>query len=221
MNDSREKILLAVRSALAKPTAHGDEAEGTLFPPTSPGEMVKRFMQELAAVSGECLQATSAEEAAERAAELLRKEAASEIAVAGGNLVEKAAAVWEAQGFRVVRPPFSAESEGRSLAASVLFGAVEVAYGVAESGTLALPLGRLSSLMPAVLPETVIAFLERRSIVAGLEDLFAQLTAEERRNLMLVTGPSRTADIEKILILGAHGPRRLIVMLVGNKEGNL
>ena len=54
-------------------------------------------------------------------------------------------------------------------------------------------------------------------LVPALEDAFARIrqraTAERNSHLCLVTGSSRTADIEKILVMGAHGPRRLVVVL--------
>lgn len=54
-------------------------------------------------------------------------------------------------------------------------------------------------------------------LVATLEEAFARLrereTAAENSYLCLITGSSRTADIEKILVMGAHGPRRLVVIL--------
>ncbi len=40
----------------------------------------------------------------------------------------------------------------------------------------------------------------------------------ERKNMVFVAGPSRTADIEKVLVLGAHGPRKLLVILIDSEE---
>jgi len=66
-----------------------------------------------------------------------------------------------------------------------------------------------------------------RIVVARLNQLAGHLPAawrpisktcaakDSRGEIVLITGPSRTADIEKILILGVHGPKRLVVMLVG------
>jgi L-lactate dehydrogenase complex protein LldG len=55
-------------------------------------------------------------------------------------------------------------------------------------------------------------------IVAGMEEAFARVRAERAtmpRAINLVSGPSRTGDIEQTIVLGAHGPRRLHVVLVG------
>ena len=106
-------------------------------------------------------------------------------------------------------------SDGRDLASvSHAFGAV------AESGTLMLTSGPSNPTTLNFLPDTHIVVLDARDIAGDYETLWARL--RERfgdgvmpRTVNLVTGPSRSADIEQTLILGAHGPRRLHVMVVG------
>ena len=69
-----------------------------------------------------------------------------------------------------------------------------------------------------VLADTAIAVLRADDVVGAYEEAWDKLRAEigaMPRNVMLVTGPSRSADIEQALELGAHGPRRLHVVLVG------
>lgn len=96
--------------------------------------------------------------------------------------------------------------------------------GIAETGTLMLPAapGRPTTLN--LLPETEVVVLRTDRVVGAYEEAWDLLRAENRdaltggfmpRNVMLVTGPSRSADIEQTLELGAHGPRRLHVILVG------
>jgi L-lactate dehydrogenase complex protein LldG len=74
-----------------------------------------------------------------------------------------------------------------------------------------------------VLPDTSIVVLRTSRIVGAYEEAWDRLRAERTdpvsggfmpRNVMLVTGPSRSADIEQTLELGAHGPRRLHVVLI-------
>lgn len=89
--------------------------------------------------------------------------------------------------------------------------------GVAETGTLMLPGGPQRPTTLNLLPDTEIVVLKASRIVAGFEDAFDRLRAEYPampRNVMFVTGPSRSADIEQTLELGAHGPRRLHIVLV-------
>jgi L-lactate utilization protein LutC len=84
--------------------------------------------------------------------------------------------------------------------------------GVAETGSLVLASGPQTPTRLNFLSDHQLVVLESKSILSHLEDA---LTGEMPRALNLVTGPSRTADVEQTLQLGAHGPRRLHVLLVG------
>jgi L-lactate dehydrogenase complex protein LldG len=88
--------------------------------------------------------------------------------------------------------------------------------GIAETGTLMLPSGPARPVLNNLLPDHAIVLLQAADIVASYEDAFDRLRAEGLmpRNVMLVTGPSRSADIEQTLELGAHGPRRLHVLII-------
>jgi L-lactate dehydrogenase complex protein LldG len=88
--------------------------------------------------------------------------------------------------------------------------------GIAETGTLMLPSGAIRPVLNNLLPDHAIVLLHAANIVASYEDAFDLLRAEGGlpRNVMLVTGPSRSADIEQVLELGAHGPRRLHVLII-------
>jgi L-lactate dehydrogenase complex protein LldG len=92
--------------------------------------------------------------------------------------------------------------------------------GVAETGTLVLASGADNPTTLNFLPDNHIVVLDARDIEADFENVFARLRAcyGERqlpRVVNMITGPSRSADIEQTLILGAHGPRRLLVIIVG------
>ena len=90
---------------------------------------------------------------------------------------------------------------------------------VAETGTLALLAGRDNPTTLNFLPDNHIVVVAAGDVVGDLESLWAKLrTARPEgpsRVVNLVTGPSRSADIEQTLLLGAHGPRSLHVILVG------
>ncbi len=94
---------------------------------------------------------------------------------------------------------------------------------VAETGTLMLPseAGRPTTLN--LLPDTEIVVLRTTRVVGAYEEAWDLLRAEHKdkltggfmpRNIMWVTGPSRSADIEQTLELGAHGPRALHILLI-------
>ncbi len=88
--------------------------------------------------------------------------------------------------------------------------------GVAETGTLALLSGADNPTSLNFLPDTHVVVLSGGDIAGDLETVFASLPRDSAlpRSVNLVTGPSRSADIEQTLILGAHGPRRLHIVVV-------
>lgn len=90
--------------------------------------------------------------------------------------------------------------------------------GVAETGTLMLLSGPETPATVSLLPETHVALVEVSRIVATMEDAFALLRAERGslpRAVNFISGPSRTGDIEQTIVLGAHGPCRVHLILVG------
>lgn len=89
-------------------------------------------------------------------------------------------------------------------------------FGVAETGTLVLASSPLRPTMVAFLPETLFAVLPTACIVGSYEDAWQGLRArgEPPRSVNFITGPSRTGDIGQQITLGAHGPKRLLVLLV-------
>jgi L-lactate dehydrogenase complex protein LldG len=107
--------------------------------------------------------------------------------------------------------------EGRAVASDAV--SVQQAFAaVAETGTLMLPSAPERPTTLNLLPDTAIVVLRAERVVGAYEEAWDLLRREigaMPRNVMLVTGPSRSADIEQALELGAHGPRRLHVVLVG------
>lgn len=99
--------------------------------------------------------------------------------------------------------------------------AVSAAFaGIAETGTLALVSGPDNPTTLNFLPDNHIVVLPREAIEADYESVFAKLRSVygkggAPRTLNFITGPSRSADIEQTLLLGAHGPRRLHIVVVG------
>jgi L-lactate dehydrogenase complex protein LldG len=92
--------------------------------------------------------------------------------------------------------------------------------GIAETGTLMLLSGPSSPTSLNFLPAHHLVAIARERIVGAYEDAFMLLRAEIGNALPRVvnwiTGPSRTADIEQTLLLGAHGPRRLHIMVIND-----
>lgn len=86
---------------------------------------------------------------------------------------------------------------------------------VAETGTLVLRSGPDSPTLLNFLPDTHIVAVPRSAVTGDYETVWRRLreTGATPRTVNLVTGPSRTADIEQTLQMGAHGPRRLHILI--------
>jgi len=109
------------------------------------------------------------------------------------------------------------EVEARAAQADDLIGVTGVFCGIAETGTLMLLSGPQTPPTVSLLPETHIALLPVARIVAHMEDAWDLLRTEHGtmpRAVNFVSGPSRTADIEQTVTLGAHGPYRVHIVLV-------
>jgi L-lactate dehydrogenase complex protein LldG len=110
--------------------------------------------------------------------------------------------------------------EGRAEATDAV--SVQHGYaGIAETGTLMLPSAPDRPVTLNLLADTEIVVLNADVIVGAYEEAWDRLRADlgvMPRNVMLVTGPSRSADIEQTLELGAHGPRRLHIVLVSDPK---
>jgi L-lactate dehydrogenase complex protein LldG len=122
-------------------------------------------------------------------------------------------------GYELAYPHLSDETNERKLQLAG-FGAYEVGIsgamaGLADTGTVILPSGPDRSQLVSLLPFHHIAILPLHAIYPALEDWLADAGAAaiaESSQINLITGPSRTADIEMTLTIGVHGPGNLIVI---------
>lgn len=92
--------------------------------------------------------------------------------------------------------------------------------GISETGTLVIAAGRDNPVTLAFMPETHVIVVERKTIVGSYEQAVGLVRrtfgpSGMPRTLNYISGPSRTADIGGKIVIGAHGPRRLAVIVVG------
>ena len=89
---------------------------------------------------------------------------------------------------------------------------------IAETGTLVFLSGADTPTATTLLPDTHVAVVRADRVVSGMEEAFALIRAEQGalpRAVNMISGPSRTGDIEQTIVLGAHGPYRVHILLVG------
>ena len=215
-SDARARVLGAVRSAVRRDPAEAAsrmaEIEARIAAhevhvrPSVEGDLVARFAEKVELVASTFAPVNGIEGISRAVADYLDQHGLDkEIVVTTDPLLESVR--WSNE-FAVARR--AAEPEDRV--------SVTRAYaGIAETGTLVFVSDRATPTTLNFLPETHVAVLARARLVAHLEDVWAMLRAEREslpRTVNFITGPSRTGDIELQLELGAHGPRRLHVLLV-------
>lgn len=105
----------------------------------------------------------------------------------------------------------------RAACATADFGITSADYALAETGTLVMFSSASEARMISLLPPAHLAIVPRERIIANLDELLLKLPrpAEQSSSMVLITGPSRTADIEQILVRGVHGPGEIHVAIVG------
>ncbi len=220
MSASRDHVLSRLRVALgreAPPPARRRELERDLKAPragviparamVNDKARVELFAEEARRVEATVVRVPAADAAAAIAAYLSENNLPMEIRAAPHADLKKIS--WADQPGLTVR-------EGRAQAADPV--GVSPAYaGIAETGTLVLLSGPAMPVTLNFLPDTHIVVLPTDRIRGTYEDVWAALRARGPgfmpRTVNWITGPSRTADIEQTILLGAHGPRRLHIVL--------
>ena len=108
--------------------------------------------------------------------------------------------------------------EARPTAGHDRLGVTSAFCAIAETGTLVVLAGADTPTATTLLPDTHIAVVRADRIVSGMEEAFALIRLERGglpRAVNMISGPSRTGDIEQTIVLGAHGPFRVHVLVLG------
>lgn len=104
-------------------------------------------------------------------------------------------------------------------------GISEASFGIAETGSLVLFGGIKNPTSVNFLPDLHVVFLNSGNILHSVAEAFNELSNAAKENQLprainIISGPSRTADIEQTLQLGAHGPKRLIIVIINENIKN-
>jgi L-lactate dehydrogenase complex protein LldG len=220
---ARDAILGRVRKALdktgdraaARADAQAYIAEHRQGPrPRMPEDLIERFMR----------RATDMESTIERVADPhaipaavarylatldLPASLAAQKSHAGVCWPEFAALDWAGVGLRIEARPTQGD-DGIGITGSFC--------AIAETGTLVVLTGADTPTATTLLPATHVAVLRADRIVSGMEEAFALVRRERGqvpRAINLISGPSRTGDIEQTVVVGAHGPFRVHILIVG------
>ena len=107
----------------------------------------------------------------------------------------------------------------RERAAESRVGITEFEWGLAATGTIAQDATDPRLRLASMLPEVHVALFPTSRLLPDLDALLEQVDPSRARYLACVTGPSRTADIERVLTIGVHGPKKLVIIAVDGEIG--
>ncbi len=224
------KLIANLRDALEQPRAqthNGADAAagGELLAPVPTAKAARRvelalkFARELEALGGRFLGTLAPKESIARILDLAAALRARSVAVGEGIVSDSAPLAHGLQraGIEVIRTgrivDDAARAELRSKLAECAMAVVEADYGIAATGTLAMLATPERPASLTLLPPVNVILVGAARILPDLAAVLAAIgpQAVAGHRLALVTGPSRTADIEKRIVLGVHGPREVHV----------
>jgi len=107
----------------------------------------------------------------------------------------------------------------RQVAADSLVGISEMDWALADTGSLVANLNSVSKRLVSTLATINIALIGTNHVLPDKSALFRKITPATSRYIGFITGPSRTADIERVLTIGVHGPKRLVIVCVDEMGG--
>ena len=209
---SAETVLHRVRTALGRSVDQAPPPPPAVrlrVPEMAIDERIARLRENVEALAGKTCLAASAEEARAYVAGVL----AGRAAVASNAPLLAEFAIASLAG---VRTGVTDRAELRELCANCAVGITSADYALADTGTLVLISSPREARMISLLPPVHVAVVSRDRILTGLDELFtlAPQPAEVTSSMVLITGPSRTADIEQFLVRGVHGPGEMHVVVV-------
>jgi L-lactate dehydrogenase complex protein LldG len=109
----------------------------------------------------------------------------------------------------------------REACAEAKIGISQMDWGKADTGTLVQDATEVEKRLVSTLPLIHIALVATGKILPDLPALLTVIDPRKMGYISFITGPSRTADIERVLTIGVHGPQRLIIVAVDELGGNL
>ncbi|HTR87126.1 MAG TPA: LUD domain-containing protein [Reyranella sp.] len=222
MSDDRARILNGIRRSLKRGALDGTAREAVearlASPPAGPAvararlpqaDKVALFCQWAEANNATVARVAAADVPGEVAAFLARNNLPAQAAMAPSAELE--GYDWASQKMLGLR-----RGAGRGSDQVSITGAFA---GIAETGTIVTASGADHPVTLNLLPDTHIVILREGDVVSGYEDVWARLRQRYGKDRMprtvnTLTGPSRTGDIEQAMELGAHGPRRMHIVVV-------
>jgi len=228
-NSSRNKILNRVKKSLniqSTSITNNPEIDINIdqelkkITPSGKELLIEQFRDEVEKVSGEFIFVPTLLEASKPIVDIFNSEGVLEIATtAESECIEIAKYI--SQKFSKIKFFSTADytEDNRKIKfTDINTSIVNASYAIADIGSVVFCYDKTLTSYPHFLSDHVIVLVNENDVVANQFELFTKLDMETAKNMVIVAGPSRTADIEKVLVLGAHGPRKLTVILYRGKN---
>ncbi len=212
----RETVLHKVRTALGRsggqPPAEAPEVR-LRVPEKDLQQRVAEFFAALEKLGGRGYCARSREEACACAAAVIGEKTA----VASNAPLLTECGITK---LPTVKSGFQDAASLREACSTADFGITGADYALADTGTLVLFSSREEARLISLLPPAHLAVVPAERLLTGLDELFRLVPSPAERSsaMVLITGPSRTADIEQILVRGVHGPGEIHVIVIEERE---
>ena len=206
--NSRDEILGRLRP-LARNTPHPQPWQSR----RDFADLAVRFTESLTAVGGEVIRTPNLDQAWMRLRDLLHEIEADHIVTNNeppiSNLpISQSPMTWHIVG--------QTEGELKTFCETADVGLSSADAALAETGSLVISSGDAKSRMVSLLPPVHVALVPESKLTADIFTWTAVRKGDLPSNVVLVSGPSKTADIEMTLVKGVHGPKRFIVILYGD-----
>lgn len=226
MKTSRERVLKRLRTATPAGHVLPSQSDGEIFvwQAGNQAEVIAAFADKLSSLKAEFYRCADTREAASQLQALLSPLANNDSGPAGRpRFLRHASALLEdiTRHEAWLQQNIDVQTEDNPAGEFELYqaGITTVESLVARTGSIVISSAGNGGRRLSVLPPFHIAIATVDQLVNSLDEALANFRKSGRERLTsaltIITGPSRTADIEKILVLGAHGPKRLAVILIG------
>jgi L-lactate dehydrogenase complex protein LldG len=224
-NLDQNNVLDDVRRALGRSATLSPEPLGRFIEPTIKAdvpELITRFTLEARAVRAQVYRATDKLQLVDKITEICAQNKGQEIALSGAELLAEKdlATAFAARGFSTYVPGETDHEKLVARLANCGVGVTAADYAIAETGTIVLSSDEPNALLVSLLPAVHIAVLRSSQILGTLDEVISKLSQERIggvdpiRSVTLITGPSRTSDVELVLSIGVHGPKELHVIVL-------
>jgi L-lactate dehydrogenase complex protein LldG len=208
----RDLMLRDIRMALGRRPGQPVPAPPPVrlvIPDVPVSQRIDSMLERVAALAGKTLHARSMAEAREYVASVIQ----GKTAVTSNAPFLRGCGITDLPG---VRSGITDREELRALCATVNYGISSADYALSDTGSLVMISSREEARLVSLLPPAHIAIVPASKLLTGLDELYTILPrpADQSSSMVFITGPSRTADIEQILVRGVHGPGEIHVIVV-------